>query len=71
MLHRHCGVGIARATPPPALHRSRNGAAGSWCWIPAWARSVHQALLAGDRAEAQDLLTSSRTGRWRTPSSPS
>lgn len=56
MLHRHCGLGIARSAPaPPALTEAEMTVRVEGLDGP-WVRAFDQALLVGDRAEAQELL---------------
>jgi hypothetical protein len=56
MLHRHCGLGIARSAPaPPALTEAEMAVRVEGLDSP-WVRAFDQALLVGDRAEAQELL---------------
>jgi CheY-like chemotaxis protein len=56
MLHRHCGVGISRSAPRPPVLTEAEMAPRIEVLDPAWVRALDQALLVGDRAEAQDLI---------------
>jgi signal transduction histidine kinase/FixJ family two-component response regulator len=55
LLHRHFGLEVARAATPPALPEAEL-APRIRALDPAWARSFHHTLVAGNRAEALDLL---------------
>jgi CheY-like chemotaxis protein len=56
MLHRHCGVGISRSAPRPPVLTESEMAPRIEVLDQAWVRAFDQALLVGDRAEAQDLI---------------
>jgi len=55
-LHRHFGLEVARAAPPPPVLAEAELAPRIRALDPAWIRSFHQTLVAGNRAEALDLL---------------
>ena len=55
-LHRHFGLELARAAPPPHALAEAELAPRIRALDPAWVRLFHQTLVAGNRAEALDLL---------------